>query len=187
MCLSCFKRRYLDSVPRWRALYYRRPRVEKKKGKMIIREDDELVCQKSCPLVNDKKSNVRAARAPIREEKEESQEWHGQQQQLLKLETLCWLQESLGHHVVHSWFSLLYISFDVCCSYIITCSNCSRFNSQIFRDLLFLLRQQTTASFIYSPCRPSIPDVVSHHGATCFRFFYFIIYLRRHNCVSMCK
>ena len=48
--------------------------MEKKKGKMIIREDDELVCQKSCPLVNDKKSNVRAARAPIREEKEESQE-----------------------------------------------------------------------------------------------------------------
>ena len=47
---------------------------KKKKGKMIIREDDELVCQKSCPLVNDKKSNVRAARAPIREEKEESQE-----------------------------------------------------------------------------------------------------------------
>jgi len=51
---------------------------------------DELVCQKSCPLVNDKKSNVR-----IREEKkEERQELQGR-----AFNRPSAGLESLGHHV----------------------------------------------------------------------------------------
>lgn len=132
--------------------------------------------KKSCPLVNDKKSNVRCTSPDKRRGTPRRMTWPATAQRWDPL--LGELARILGtSSSPASTRGLAYISSDVCCSsYILRAPTVLVVSTRkYFVISYFLLRQQkTTASFIYSPCRPSISDVVSHHGAsTCFRFFYY--------------